>query len=270
MLPPAPGLFSTTTCWPHISDSRAPRMRAMPSMPPPGVNGTISLTTRVGHGAGACAGARWTSGSWKAGDVAASATRRRRVIMMVLSASSVDADTGRLDDRTPLVDVGLEILRELVDGRADHRVAELFEPRLDRGLGKRRGRICVDFPDDIGRRSRRQQKPVPGRDFEARYACLGHGRQLRGGRLARGAGNRKSAELPRPDEVERDAARELEVDASWNEVVVGGPGATIGHVGHLDASHALEQLAGHVRGRADAGRRIGELASLLLGVGDEL
>ena len=49
MLPPAPGLFSTTTCWPHISDSRAPTMRPMPSMPPPGVNGTTSLTKRVGQ-----------------------------------------------------------------------------------------------------------------------------------------------------------------------------------------------------------------------------
>jgi hypothetical protein len=28
MLPPAPGLFSTTTCWPQISDSRFAAIRA--------------------------------------------------------------------------------------------------------------------------------------------------------------------------------------------------------------------------------------------------
>src|SRR6516162_969373 len=49
MLPPAPGLFSITTCWPQISESRAPMMRPMLSMPPPGVNGTTSLMTRLGQ-----------------------------------------------------------------------------------------------------------------------------------------------------------------------------------------------------------------------------
>src|SRR5258706_144759 len=48
ILPPAPGLFSTTTCWPHISESRALRMRPMPPMPPPGENGTTRPTTQLG------------------------------------------------------------------------------------------------------------------------------------------------------------------------------------------------------------------------------
>ena len=42
-------LVSMTTCWPQISESRAPIMRPMPSMPPPGVKGTTSLTTRLGQ-----------------------------------------------------------------------------------------------------------------------------------------------------------------------------------------------------------------------------
>ena len=38
--------------------------------------------------------------------------------------------------------------------------------------------------------------------------------------------------------------------------------AAIGDMGHLDAGHALEQLAGHVRHRAGAGRGVGELLRL--------
>src|SRR5262245_56154262 len=42
----APPLLSITTCWPHVSESRAERMRAIASAPPPGGNGTITLTKR--------------------------------------------------------------------------------------------------------------------------------------------------------------------------------------------------------------------------------
>src|SRR6266516_2143425 len=34
MLPLAPPLFSITTCWPHVSESRAETMRAIASAPP--------------------------------------------------------------------------------------------------------------------------------------------------------------------------------------------------------------------------------------------
>jgi hypothetical protein len=61
ILPPAPGLFSTTTCCPHISDRRAPTMRPMPSMPPPGVNGTTSLMKRVGQ---VCTEGAWAPAMW--------------------------------------------------------------------------------------------------------------------------------------------------------------------------------------------------------------
>ena len=84
-----------------------------------------------------------------------------------------------------------------------------------------------------------------------------------------GAGDRKPAELARPDQFEHHAACEQHVDAAGNDVVERGCRAAIGHVGHLDPGHALEQFACHVRRRAGAGRRVGELALLLLGVGDE-
>src|SRR3989442_10015482 len=49
MLPLAPPLFSITTCWPHVSESRAETMRAIASAPPPGGNGTIRRTNRLGQ-----------------------------------------------------------------------------------------------------------------------------------------------------------------------------------------------------------------------------
>ena len=39
---------------------------------------------------------------------------------------------------------------------------------------------------------------------------------------------------------------------------------------HVDAGHELEQFAGHMRRRADAGRRHVDLARIGLGIGDEL
>src|SRR5689334_2705070 len=44
----APGLFSTTTGWPHILLRRSASGRASPSTPPPGGYGTISFTARDG------------------------------------------------------------------------------------------------------------------------------------------------------------------------------------------------------------------------------
>jgi hypothetical protein len=38
-MPPAPGLFSTITCWPRPTVSRCAMKRAMKSEPPPGANG---------------------------------------------------------------------------------------------------------------------------------------------------------------------------------------------------------------------------------------
>src|SRR6188472_1910240 len=54
MLPPAPGLFSTTTDWFHASWSFCASWRATTSVVPPAANGTTILTGFEGH---ACAAA---------------------------------------------------------------------------------------------------------------------------------------------------------------------------------------------------------------------
>src|SRR3977135_2878395 len=48
ILPPAPPRFSMTTCWPRRSDSHWAILRATMSVGPPGGNGTIQCTVRVG------------------------------------------------------------------------------------------------------------------------------------------------------------------------------------------------------------------------------
>src|SRR6266478_2557067 len=75
MLVPAPGLFSITTCWPQVLDSRSAVMRATVSVDPPGAYGTTTRTGRLGQ-AWANVG-RLTAGA--SANVAARATRRRAV-----------------------------------------------------------------------------------------------------------------------------------------------------------------------------------------------
>src|SRR5215468_2761423 len=119
MLVAPPPRFSTTTCWPHSSDSFPATMRAIASVPPPGGNGTIMRTNRFGH-ASARAGRMARAGATV--DAAASTTRRRRSI--IAARSPVDLDIGLADQRPPLVHLGLQMAGKLVRGRADDRGAE--------------------------------------------------------------------------------------------------------------------------------------------------
>ena len=48
MMPPAPPLFSMTTCWPSASESFGWMVRAMKSRFPPGGKGTMNLIGRLG------------------------------------------------------------------------------------------------------------------------------------------------------------------------------------------------------------------------------
>src|ERR1700754_624733 len=73
MLPPAPGLFSTTTDWPQTSCRRLLISRAVMSVEPPGVNGT---TTRTGFAGQSAPAARRESAG--AASAAALAPRKRR------------------------------------------------------------------------------------------------------------------------------------------------------------------------------------------------
>src|SRR5579864_5729768 len=51
---PPPGLLSMTTGWPRLSDSFCPTIRAIRSLPPPGVKPTTIWIARVGYFATSC------------------------------------------------------------------------------------------------------------------------------------------------------------------------------------------------------------------------
>src|SRR5215510_10144580 len=88
MLAPAPGRFSITTCWPQTSDSRAPMVRAMMSVAPPGTNGTIRRTKRVGH---AWANVARTPRLETRAEAADEPSKQRRLIMAFLPAGFLRA-----------------------------------------------------------------------------------------------------------------------------------------------------------------------------------
>src|SRR5579862_1807805 len=64
--PPAPGLFSMTTGWPHASLSFGAISRATISTPPPGANGTMTCTGRAGKSSACARAATWAPKSAKA------------------------------------------------------------------------------------------------------------------------------------------------------------------------------------------------------------
>ena len=49
MIASPPGLFSTTTGWPHLADSLSANTRAVMSTPEPGPSGMMNLTGRGGQ-----------------------------------------------------------------------------------------------------------------------------------------------------------------------------------------------------------------------------
>src|SRR5215510_12712658 len=104
MLPPAPPTFSMITGWPRIGRIFSAMMRAVTSVEPPGGNGTISVIWRDGK---VCACA-------PPAIAAASATTAISCFMLAplsdgpsICGGSLRLDAGGLDDRPPLLDLGL-------------------------------------------------------------------------------------------------------------------------------------------------------------------
>jgi len=75
MVPPAPGLFSTTTGWPSVRDSSVPTAREIMSAVLPAASGT---SKRIGRAGQLCAMAEPVH---KAASAIASRALRRAVIM---------------------------------------------------------------------------------------------------------------------------------------------------------------------------------------------
>src|SRR5258708_32780320 len=107
MAPAAPGLFSTSTCCPHMSLNFAAKTRAIRSELQPGGYATISFTGRAGY---CCASA-------------AVQTKARRQRSRFMSAF----DAHFLDDRAELLDLALEDRVLLHRARADRLGADVAQ-----------------------------------------------------------------------------------------------------------------------------------------------
>src|SRR5256885_835902 len=124
MLSP-PGLFSTTTGWPHLTCSFSASNRAPISAPAPGPNGTMNLTARVGQFC-ACAGASTVRNS-----------ARRAAILQSFPFMMVPRGLLQLVGA-----VAADDLQIALGGALHHRLAV----RPDRAVGER----AVDAVEPVG------------------------------------------------------------------------------------------------------------------------
>jgi hypothetical protein len=142
--------------------------------------------------------------------------------------------------RPPLGYLGLKISGELLRRGTDLYRTEILHPFLDRWLGEDSDRIgmksCDHFMPSLGGW---KQSP-PWGDLEARQAGFRQRRQLRCCRHPLGRRYGKSARVAGAQQLERGYGKH-DVDVSCNEILLGA--RAIGHMGHFNASHALEQLA---------------------------
>ena len=94
---------------------------------------------------------------------------------------SLRLDAGFLDDRMPLVDLGLRVGGERGGGlllRRRDLLAEAEQPLPHGGIGHGGARRRAELVDRLLRRALRHPQPVPGRDIDARRAGLVHGRDF--------------------------------------------------------------------------------------------
>src|SRR5579871_2974930 len=110
---PPPGLFSMTTGWPRRSDSFCPTIRAIRSLPPPGVNPTTMRIARDGYFAGSsCALALVAAKAASARQTLMAAYRRE--FFMRLKRCDLDMKHGRLavvERHQTTVDRGRQFIR---------------------------------------------------------------------------------------------------------------------------------------------------------------
>src|SRR5260370_34724754 len=113
-MPPAPPAFSTITDAPRFSAMRGPIIRPKISLPLPVANGTTMVSGRAGQSwaaAGAVAAVSSTTNAEMSVTMAAIILMAGMVPPVILkipvTRASVRGDVGRLDDRPPLLDLGL-------------------------------------------------------------------------------------------------------------------------------------------------------------------
>ena len=130
---------------------------------------------------------------------------------------------------------------------------------------------ALSLSTTAARHAGRPEQAEPGRDLVARQAALGHRRHLGQQLAAPGAGHRQRLE---PAGLHVRQRRRLQIEhqrhVAGQHIGQRRCAALVRHMQQLDAGIAGEQLAGEMVRRAEAGRRVGELARLAPGQRDHV
>src|SRR3954471_134080 len=118
------------------------------------------------------------SGSWVVLDEGVSRPKRWVFLTYVIRLLR-SFETGGLDDGVELVDLRLDVAREVLGRLAAHRLGALFQYRvLDVGHRQRLGHAGVQLIDDLRRRAGRREQPAPADHDGAWIAVFGRGRRV--------------------------------------------------------------------------------------------
>src|SRR5689334_22795749 len=178
MAPAAPGWFTISTCWPQCRLMPSAMMRRPTSTALPGEESEMIRTGPLGYSLAA------------AGRVMTAATRpktttnhRRCAFMFPLpEGRSARLDACGLDDRPPLVDLGLlefgQIFRRLLVARRQL-VALLDELLADVGIGQRMDHARIEPGDNVLRRAFRRKDRLPRLHVDAGGAAFVRRRDVR-------------------------------------------------------------------------------------------
>src|ERR1700692_4441874 len=143
-MPAGPPTSSTIIDVPRFSAMRGPMIRPRISLPLPAANGTTMVTGRVGQ-SWAAAGATMKAATHAA---MAAIVLTPGMIPPVILKASVRVDVGGLDDRPPLLDLGLLVGAERLGGLLVARrdlLAEIGELLSHLRIGQRRHHRGVEL-----------------------------------------------------------------------------------------------------------------------------
>src|SRR5258708_5915914 len=181
----------------------------------------------------------------------------------------IGPEAGRPDHLAPLLGFRGDMLCEVGRRTNEHRGAEVGKPRLQLCIGEAHIDLLVEPVDDLDGRFPGRADAEPAAYLVARYE-FSHSRDIRQHFRAGARGYGQRAKFAASDILDRRGQRaEHHLHLPGEQVGQCGRRTAIGYVHHVDAGHYFEQLAGHMRPGAVAGRRHIELAGIRLGIGDE-
>src|ERR1043166_4343027 len=166
-------------------------MRPSVSTPPPGLEGTMSLTVLSGQAGaspdgGVCAKAEAAQARSAAAQTDLACDDM--IISMQSRGGSVGAQPEIPHQLAPAPDVGVDDLCVLFGRGKQHFGAERVDALLYLAGAHEFVDLGIDAIDDRARRARRCQQSKPGAGLETRYASFRHSRDVRRDRGALGAG----------------------------------------------------------------------------------